>query len=157
MNKSAAETHRILEEVYREHSLAEKTCLKWFARFKSSGFDLEDKKRLGQPKKFDDQELEELLNENSCQTLEELSTPLGVDLSNVGSFVNDPSGRKLGRIRIWIKTEGNWKMFFDLWTSASIGFLHRLLLVLNQNHYQHYLQIAIYYKLLKPKENHHLE
>lgn len=83
MNKTAAESHRILEDVYGEHALAEQTCRKWFARFKSGDFDLEDKERPGQPKKFEDEELEELLNEDSCQTLQELATSLAVDLSTV--------------------------------------------------------------------------
>ena len=32
--KTAAESHRILVEVYGEHALAERSCQKWFARFK---------------------------------------------------------------------------------------------------------------------------
>ena len=42
MKKTAAESHRILVEVYGEHALAERTCQKWFARFKSGDFGLED-------------------------------------------------------------------------------------------------------------------
>ena len=42
MKKTAAESHRILVEDYGEHSLAEQTCQKWFARFKSGDFGLED-------------------------------------------------------------------------------------------------------------------
>ena len=45
MKKTAAESHRILVEVYAEHALAERTCQKWFARFKSSDFGLEDVER----------------------------------------------------------------------------------------------------------------
>ena len=65
-------------EVYGEHALAEKTCQKWFARFKSGDFCLEDKERPEQPKKFEDEELEVLLNEDCCQTQEELAESLGV-------------------------------------------------------------------------------
>lgn len=83
MSKTAAECHRILVDVYGEHALAEKTCRKWFAHFKSGDFDLEDKERPGQPKKFEDEELEVLLDEDSCQTLHELATSLAVDLSTV--------------------------------------------------------------------------
>ena len=49
--KSAAESHRILVEVFGEHALAERTCQKWFARFTSGDFDLEDEERPGQPQK----------------------------------------------------------------------------------------------------------
>ena len=51
MKKTAAESHRILVEVFDEHALAERTCQKWFARFKSGYFGLEDEERPGQPKK----------------------------------------------------------------------------------------------------------
>ena len=68
MKKTAADSHRILVEVYGEHSLAERTCQKCFARFKSGGFSLEDEERPGQPKKFEDEELEALLDEDCCQT-----------------------------------------------------------------------------------------
>ena len=78
MKKTAAKSHRILVEVYGEHALAERTCQKWFARFKSGDFGLEDEERPGQPKKFEDDELEALLDEDCFQTQEELAKSLGV-------------------------------------------------------------------------------
>ena len=68
MKKTAAESHRILVEVYGEHALAERTCQKSFAQFKSGDFGLEDENRAGQPKKFEDEELEALLDKDYCQT-----------------------------------------------------------------------------------------
>ena len=52
MKKTAAESHRILMEVYGEHALSERTCQKWFSRFKSGDFGLEDEERPGQPKNW---------------------------------------------------------------------------------------------------------
>ena len=78
MKKTAAESHCILVEVYSQHALAEQTCQKWFARFKSSDFGFEDEERPGQPKKSEDEELDALLNEDCCQTQEELAESLGV-------------------------------------------------------------------------------
>ena len=83
MKKTTAESHRISVEVYGEHALAEQTCQKWFARFKSGDFGLEVKclegeERPGQSKKFDDEELEALLDEDCCQTREEIAESLGV-------------------------------------------------------------------------------
>ena len=65
-------------EVYGEHTLTERTCQKWFARFKSGDFGLEDEKRPGQPNKFEDEEVEALLDEDCCQKQEELAESLGV-------------------------------------------------------------------------------
>ena len=78
MKKTAAESHRSLVEVYREHDPAERTCQKWFALFKSGDFVLEDEERPGQPKKFEDEELEALLDADCFQTQEELAESLGV-------------------------------------------------------------------------------
>ena len=78
LKKTAAEIKRILVEVYGEQALAEKTCQKWFARFKSGDFGLEDEERPGQPKKFEDEELEACLDEDCCQTQEELAESLEV-------------------------------------------------------------------------------
>ena len=50
IKKTAAESHRILVEVYGEHALAERMCQKWFARFRSGDFGLEDEECLGSQK-----------------------------------------------------------------------------------------------------------
>ena len=78
MKKTAAKSHRILVEVYGEHALAERTCHKWFARFKSDDFGFEDEESPGQPKKFEDEELEALIDEDCCQTQEKFAESLGV-------------------------------------------------------------------------------
>ena len=48
----------------------------------NNDFDVNDKERPGQPKKFENGELEALLQEDSCQTLKESET-LNVDESTV--------------------------------------------------------------------------
>ena len=83
MKKTATESHRILVKVYGEHALAERTCQKWFAQFKSGDFGLEDEERPGQPKKFEDEKLEALLDEDCCQTQAELAEPLGVTQADI--------------------------------------------------------------------------
>jgi len=77
--KSAAEAHRILVETYGDHTLLETTCKDWFRCFKNNNFDVdEDKERSGAPIKSEDEKLEALLHENSCQTLAELVESVGV-------------------------------------------------------------------------------
>ena len=46
MKETATGSHRILVEVYGEHALAERTCQKWFARFKSGDFGLRRARRI---------------------------------------------------------------------------------------------------------------
>jgi len=69
--------------------------------FKDGDFSVEDKSRSGQPKKFEDKELEALLEENQSQTQEELAESLGVTTSRfctIESHGNDSKTRKLGAL-----------------------------------------------------------
>jgi len=77
-NKSAAKAHRMLVEVYSDITPTDKSCREWFRRFKDGDFSVEDKPRSGQPKKFEDKELEALFEEDQSQTQEELAESLGV-------------------------------------------------------------------------------
>ena len=97
MKKNAAESHRIL--VYGEHALAERTCQKRFARFKSGNFGLEDEERPGQPKKFGDEEREALLDEDCCQAQEELAKSLRVTLTAISKCLKAAG---------YIQKQGNW-------------------------------------------------
>ena len=99
MKKTAPESHRILVQVHTEHALAERTCQKWFARFKSDDFSLEDEERPGQLKKFEDEELEALLDEYCCQTQEELAESLEVTQAAIS--------KRLKAAR-YIQKQGNW-------------------------------------------------
>ena len=78
MKKSAAESYRILQEAYGQHAPSQDTCERWFKRFKTGDFDVEDKERPDQPKKFEDQQLPALLEEDECQTQKQLSERLNV-------------------------------------------------------------------------------
>lgn len=83
MKKKAAECHRILVEVYGANALSERTCQFWFSRFKSGNFNLEDNERAGPPKKFEDAELQALLDADPSQTQEQLAESLGVSQQTV--------------------------------------------------------------------------
>lgn len=75
---NATEAHRLLVKVYGYDALSERQCREWFQRFKNRDFDIKDKERPGQPKRFEDAELVALLDEDPCQTQEELAISLKV-------------------------------------------------------------------------------
>jgi len=75
--KSAAEAYRMLVKVYGDTAPIDKSCRKWFRRFKDGDFSNLHKPRFGQPKKFEDKEFEALLEEDQSQTQEELAESLG--------------------------------------------------------------------------------
>jgi len=54
MKKKAAETYRLLLEVYGEHAPSQDTCERWFNRFKNGNFGLANEERGKPPKKFND-------------------------------------------------------------------------------------------------------
>jgi len=67
--------------------------------FKDGDFSVEDKPRSGPPKKFEDKELEALLEEDQNQTQEELAKSLEVTsisrFCTIESHGNDSKTRKL--------------------------------------------------------------
>jgi len=66
-------------------------------RFKDGDFSVEDKPRPGQTKKFEDKELEALLEEDQNQTQEELAEFIGGNshFCTIESHGNDSKTRKL--------------------------------------------------------------
>ncbi|GBP06744.1 Mariner Mos1 transposase [Eumeta japonica] len=79
MKKSAAEAHRMRSNTYGEATISEKTCREWFQLFQNGDFDVEDQHDDGgREKVFENAELEALLDQDSCQTQQELAGSLGV-------------------------------------------------------------------------------
>lgn len=97
--KKAADSHRILVETYGELALSKKTCELWFQRFRSGDFDVKDKERPGQPKKFEDAEVQALLDEDDTQTQQQLAETLQVAQHTISDRL-----RAMGKIR----KEGKW-------------------------------------------------
>ena len=77
-------------------------CKYWFKRFKSDNFDMKDKERRGHPKKIEDEKLGTLLDEDPCQTQDELAESLGVDRSTISKRLY-----ALGMIQ----RQGNWVLY----------------------------------------------
>jgi len=98
LKTSAAEAQRLLVEAYGDIALSEKSCRKWFQKFKNGEFDVEDKERSEKPKVYEDAELEALLDEDSCQTQKELALTLRSD-STISYRL-----KSLGMIQ----KQGNW-------------------------------------------------
>lgn len=96
--KTATEAHRLLSDTYGNQAPSRASCFNWFHRFQSGDFDLTDKERPGQPKKFEDAELQTLLDENACQTQKELAMELNVARSTISHRLHAMGKiRKLGR------------------------------------------------------------
>ena len=68
LKKTAAESYQLLGEAYGEHAPSQKTCEQWFQRFKIGDFDVADKEHRKSPKKYENVELQTLLDEDDSQT-----------------------------------------------------------------------------------------
>ena len=89
MKKSAAESYCILREA---------TCEGWF---KNNNFQVKDKERPGQLKKFYDQQLQAFLNEDACQTRKQLAELLNVAQQTISDCL-----QTMGKIL----KEGKWML-----------------------------------------------
>ncbi|GFX50000.1 mariner Mos1 transposase [Trichonephila clavipes] len=99
MKTSAAEAHRMLSNTYGETTISERTCREWFQRSKIGDFEVEDQHGGGREKVFEDAVLEALLDQDSCQTQQELSGSLGVTQQAVSKRL-----KAMGMIQ----KQGNW-------------------------------------------------
>ena len=78
LKKNAAELNEMICSALREGAVTQKTCKKWFQKFRNGDFDLFDRERPGQLEKFEDEKLEQLLGENLTHTKKELARVLGI-------------------------------------------------------------------------------
>ncbi|UYV66229.1 hypothetical protein LAZ67_4000912 [Cordylochernes scorpioides] len=76
--KGATEAHRMLEEVHGDHALSKSQCYRWFKKFQSGDFELDNEPRGKPHQKFEDAELQALLDNDSTQTQEKLAKQLQV-------------------------------------------------------------------------------
>lgn len=84
LKKNASQAHQMLVDAYGGHALSRAQCFRWFEKFESGDFDIRNEERGRPPKKFEDAELQALLDEDDGQTQEQLAEQLGVDRRTVG-------------------------------------------------------------------------
>jgi len=95
----------MLVEAYGEHVLGKLQCFEWFKKFKSGDFDeKEDEKRGKPPKKFEDSELQALLDEDDAQT-QQLADQLNVTRKAVS--IRLKSMEKIQKMGKWVSHELN--------------------------------------------------
>ncbi len=78
LKKSAAESHRMLVEAYGDHALSEATCKRWFRWFRDNDFDVRNEERGRPPKKFEDAELQTILDEDDTLSQKHMAEMLNV-------------------------------------------------------------------------------
>jgi len=95
----------MLVEAYGDHALGKSQCYEWFKRFKSGNFDVEDEERGRPPKKFEDHELQALLDEDDTQTQQQLADQLNVTREAVSKRLKAMG--KIQKVGKWVPHELN--------------------------------------------------
>ncbi|XP_018058409.1 PREDICTED: histone-lysine N-methyltransferase SETMAR-like [Atta colombica] len=109
--KNAIQATNKICVVYGEGAVAEKTVRKWFARFKTSDFNLEDQELPGRPSTTDEDQIKTLIENNLRYTIRKLAEMLNMSKSIIHEhFV------KLGYINhfyVWIPHDLTEKNLMD--------------------------------------------
>ena len=82
-------------------------CERWFRRFKSGDFDVADKEHGKPPKRYEDVELQALLDKDDSQTQKQLAEQLSVSQQAVSNRL-----REMGKTGRWIRmswTADRWR------------------------------------------------
>ena len=130
--KKASECHRILVETYGDLAPTVKTCERWFQSFKRGDFDVTDKKRENRPKKFEDVELQSLLDEDNTQTQQMMAEQLNVTRQAISDRLRAMG--KIQKVGKWVPHELNERQMEKRKTVCEMlllrherkGFLHRV-------------------------------
>ena len=83
LNQSAAEIARKINQAFGNDSVNEHTVRRWFAKFRSGDFSLEDEPRSGRPIIIQDEDLRTLVKTAASQTVRGMAKELGVSFHAV--------------------------------------------------------------------------
>ena len=65
--KNATEMQKVICAVYGEGAVTDRTCQKWFEKFRAGDFSLDNAPRSGRPVEVDNDHIETLIENNQCQ------------------------------------------------------------------------------------------
>ena len=91
-------------EAYGVHGLGKSHCFEWFRKFRSGNFDVRNEERGRPPKKFQDSELQALLDEDDAQT-QQLADQLNVTREAVSLRLKAMG--KIQNVGKWVPHEPN--------------------------------------------------
>ena len=80
--KNATETQKKICAVYGEGAVTDRTCQKWFAKFRAGDFSLDDAPRSGRPVEVDSNQIKTLIENNQRYTTRETANILKISNSS---------------------------------------------------------------------------
>lgn len=100
LKKTAAESHQMLVDAYGVSALSATQCKVWFRRFKDGDFDVTDKEKGRPPKKYEDADLQALLDDDDAQTQTQLADQLGVCQKAISKRLREMG--KIQKVGRWV-------------------------------------------------------
>lgn len=94
LGQSAVETARQINQVWGPNSTAERTVRRWFEKFRSGDFSLEDEPRSGRPRATPDEDLKAVVEDDPSQTVREIAEKLGLSKSSVADGL-----KRIGKVK----------------------------------------------------------
>lgn len=101
--ETAAKAFREICGVYEHKSFTQRTCERWFKKFATGDFGLEDDPRTGRPSDIDDDILLALVQNDRHMTTQEIGERFNIDRRTVGTHL-----KKLGMVKkvdVWVPHE----------------------------------------------------
>ena len=118
LKKSAAESHRMLVEAYGDHALSEATCKRWFQRFRNNDFDVRNEERGRPPKKFEDAELQTILDGDDSLSQKQMAAMLNVAQQTISDRLKAMG--KIQKCGKWVPHELNERQMENRKTTCEI-------------------------------------
>lgn len=81
--KNATQTQKKICAVYGEDAVTDRTCQKWFSKFKAGDFSVQDSDRTGRPSTVNDEHIVALIQKRQCRTTREISDMLKISQASV--------------------------------------------------------------------------
>ena len=86
--KNATETQKKICAVYGDSAVTDRTCQKWFAKFRAGGFSLDEAAWLGRPVEVDSDQIETLIENKQRYTMQEIADILKISKSRVENHLH---------------------------------------------------------------------
>ncbi|XP_032467124.1 nucleotide triphosphate diphosphatase NUDT15 isoform X1 [Phocoena sinus] len=109
--KNATETQKKICAVYGEDAVTERTCQKWFAKFRAGDFSLDDAPRSGRPVEVDSDQIETLIESNRRYTTREIADILKISKSSVENHLHQLG--YMNRFDVWVPHKLSEKNLLD--------------------------------------------
>ena len=88
--KNATETHKKICAMYGEGAVTDRTCQKWFAKFRAGDFLLDDAPWSCRPVEVDSDQIETIIENNLCYTTWEIADILKISKSSAENHLPQP-------------------------------------------------------------------